>query len=73
MDYPSLDALAEEFKPGEVLRVKAGSTTRLATVHGYVWAIPRYRGGPDVASLVVMTDTGIGCVYPDEVILRTKN
>lgn len=67
--FPSLDALEALVPPGTRFRFQAGTTTRLGMVHGYVHAIPAEAGGPKEPALVVETDTGIGCVYPWEVVL----
>jgi hypothetical protein len=69
-EFPTLDALADEYKPGEILRCNVSGHSHIVQVVGYVYSIPLETGGPPEPALVVTSKTGVGNVYPHEVTMR---
>ena len=69
--YDTLDELAQDFKPGQIVRFLISDTTQggLAVILGYVYGLPLVVGGRDEPCLIIRDYQfgHTGHIYPNEV------
>ncbi len=66
--YNSLDELAKDFKPGEIICSVVYGHKRKGVLIGFIYSLPFKAGGRDEPALIVRDGEALGHIYPQEVI-----